>query len=246
MGSESLSLQAKAPRLQGPRQWRKAANPRSGRDYRAGRQGSQRSREGRADSPAPPLSPPPHPRSAPRFIFVSRTQRNRSAEAGSGPAVRLAPVWRERRGGAAAAAAAAAVVERSGADRTRSPHGRRRVRPRRSVPGRFPNAPGRLPQAPPPPGFPPAARLICMARPSPAAIGRGRAPPSPAAPLPSASRCRVPSPERPELRAAGGLLNRGGGGSGSGRGGRGGGGGGVSRGAGAGRALETSRRRPGC
>lgn len=45
---------------------------------------------------------------------------------------------------------------------------------------------------PAPAGVSPAARLICMARPSPAAIGRRRAPPS-RRPLPSAVGFRPPS-----------------------------------------------------
>lgn len=75
----------------------------------------------------------------------------------------------------------------SGGERTGSQL-RRRVRPSRS--GRFQNAASGFRRPRPRRGFP-AARLICMARPSPAAIGRSRAPPSPAPP--SAVGFRPPS-----------------------------------------------------
>lgn len=90
--------------------------------------------------------------------------RPRETAAGSGSAVRLTVLALPR----VERARSSSRAERPG-----------RVRPPRS--GRFPNAPSRFRRPRPRRGFP-AARLICMARPSPAAIGRSRAPPSPAAP----------------------------------------------------------------
>lgn len=65
----------------------------------------------------------------------------------------------------------------------------------------------RLPRAPPPPGFP---RRPSHLHGAPLPRCHWPAPGPALPPLPSLRR-RVPSPERPELRAAGGLLNRGGG-----------------------------------
>lgn len=102
------------------------------------------------------------PRFSPRLSFSCH--RPRETAAGSGSAVRLAVLALPR-------------VERArSCSRAEHPA---RVRPPRS--GRFPNAPSRFRRPRPRRGFP-AARLICMARPSPVAIGRSRAPPSPAAP----------------------------------------------------------------
>lgn len=102
------------------------------------------------------------PAFSPRLLFSCH--RPRESAAGSGSAVRLAGLAPPR----AERAPSSSRAERTG-----------RVRQPRS--GRFQNAPSRSRRPRPRRGFP-AARLICMARPSPAAIGRSRAPPSLSAP----------------------------------------------------------------
>ena len=127
------------------------------------------------------------------LFLLSRWYRNSKAGAGSRPGVCVFPRWhgdRRRRKQEQRGTRPPPMQQRSGADL--------QPLPERSVP---------LLRVPPPAGVSPPPELICMALPLP----RCHWPAPRPAHCPSVSAGFRP-PSRPELRAAGGLLNRGGGG----------------------------------